>query len=71
MRNEYRDRIRRIKDEYRIGLMLQKAEDSAAIHAPRTAMQLKYRILLWKAHLEKLEELVGGNTRKSRGKYLK
>ena len=51
--------------------MLQKAEDSDAIHASRTAIQLKYRILLWKAHLEKLEEQVGGNTQKSHGKYLK
>ena len=38
LRNEYRNRIRRIKDEYRIGLMLQKAEDSAAIHASKTAI---------------------------------
>ena len=71
MRAEYRNRIRRIKDECRIGLMLQKAEDSAAIHASKTAIRLKYRILLWKAHLDKLLEQAGKCASKSHGKYLK
>ena len=47
--------------------MLQKAEDSAAIHASKTAIRLKYRIQLWKAHLERLVEQAA----KSHGKYLK
>lgn len=71
LRNEYRDRIRRIKDECRIGLMLQKAEDGAAVHASKTAIWLKYRILLWKAHLDKLEEQAAERASKPPRKYLK
>ena len=51
--------------------MLQKAEDSAAIHASKTAIRLKYRICLWKAHLDKLEEQAAKRTSKSHDKYLK
>lgn len=51
--------------------MLQKAEDSAAIHASKTAIRLKYRILLWKAHLDKLLEQAGKCASKSHCKYLK